>query len=364
MSGQERFVHKVIPTKPVGSASAGEPRFTPDRAGAPAISLKRLRKEFGDVVAVDDVDLDIADGEFFSMLGPVRVRQDHGAAADRRLRAPTAGTVELDGEDVTGTPPFDRDVNTVFQDYALFPHMCVLDNVAYGLRVSGSARPSAGRRAEEALATRPARAATASRRPRQLSGGQRQRVALARALVVRPKVLLLDEPLGALDLKLREQMQVELKELQRELGITFVFVTHDQEEALTHERPDRGVQRGPDRAGRHARARSTSSPATPFVAGFVGTSNLFDGRRSPGSCSAEPARSASGPRRSAAPPATPTPAPRRRSPRRHRHRGRLPRHGDPLPRRPRRRRPLIVLATEPADRAGPTPRRRGASGSG
>ena len=198
----------------------------------PAIRLRGLTKEFGSVTAVDHVDLEIAAGEFFSMLGP----SGSGKTTVLRLIAgferPTAGTIELFGQDVTARAPFDRDVNTVFQDYALFPHMSVLDNVAYGLRVRGVGRRERRERAERALAA--VRLDNmADRKPSQLSGGQRQRVALARATVVQPKVLLLDEPLGALDLKLREQMQVELKQIQRDLGITFIFVTHDQEEALT-----------------------------------------------------------------------------------------------------------------------------------
>src|SRR6188508_288229 len=198
----------------------------------PAIRLSGLTKEFGAVTAVDHVDLEIAAGEFFSMLGP----SGSGKTTVLRLIAgferPTSGTVELFGQDVTTKAPFDRDVNTVFQDYALFPHMSVVDNVAYGLRVRGVGQRERRERAAEALAT-VALAGTEKRSPTQLSGGQRQRVALARALVVDPQVLLLDEPLGALDLKLREQMQVELKQIQRRVGITFIFVTHDQEEALT-----------------------------------------------------------------------------------------------------------------------------------
>ncbi|HEU4756586.1 MAG TPA: ATP-binding cassette domain-containing protein, partial [Agromyces sp.] len=198
----------------------------------PAIRLTGLTKEFGAVTAVDHVDLEIAAGEFFSMLGP----SGSGKTTVLRLIAgfeqPTDGTIELFGDDVTKRAPFDRDVNTVFQDYALFPHMSVLENVAYGLRVRGIGRRERQERARRALASVRLEQ-MADRRPAQLSGGQRQRVALARATVVQPKVLLLDEPLGALDLKLREQMQVELKQIQRELGITFIFVTHDQEEALT-----------------------------------------------------------------------------------------------------------------------------------
>ena len=178
------------------------------------------------------VDLDIADGEFFSMLGPSGSGKTTMLRMIAGFELPTAGTVLLKGRDVTRLPPFDRDVNTVFQDYALFPHMSVAQNIAYGLRVRRVAKEERNRRVDEALAS--VRLGDfGSRRPHQLSGGQRQRVALARALVNRPAVLLLDEPLGALDLKLREEMQVELKAIQQQVGITFIFVTHDQEEALT-----------------------------------------------------------------------------------------------------------------------------------
>jgi putative spermidine/putrescine transport system ATP-binding protein len=241
----------------------------------PAVSLRGLRKSFGAVEAVAGVDLDIADGEFFSMLGPSGSGKTTVLRMIAGFEPPTAGSVLLGGRDVTRLAPFERDVNTVFQDYALFPHMTVRQNVEYGLRVRRVGRAERRARATEAL--RGVRLdGLADRRPAALSGGQRQRVALARALVVRPKVLLLDEPLGALDLKLREQMQVELKALQREVGITFVFVTHDQEEALTMS--DRvAVFENGRIAQVGTPAEVYERPATPFVAGFVGTSNLLSG---------------------------------------------------------------------------------------
>ncbi|CNG56589.1 ABC-type spermidine/putrescine transport system%2C ATPase component [Mycobacterium tuberculosis] len=240
-----------------------------------AVRIRDLRKTFGAVEAVAGVDLDIGDGEFFSMLGP----SGSGKTTVLRLIAgferPTSGTVELGGRDVTGLPPFDRDVNTVFQDYALFPHMDVLRNVEYGLRVRRVPRAKRRERALEAL--HGVRLdGMAARRPGELSGGQRQRVALARALVNEPRVLLLDEPLGALDLKLREEMQVELKTLQRRAGITFVFVTHDQEEALTLS--DRVAVLNAGRVEQVGTpAEVYERPATEFVAGFVGTSNRIGG---------------------------------------------------------------------------------------
>jgi putative spermidine/putrescine transport system ATP-binding protein len=201
-------------------------------AAVASVSLRGVTKTFGDVVAVAGVDLDIAPGEFFSMLGPSGSGKTTMLRMIAGFELPSSGTVLLKGRDVTRLPPFDRDVNTVFQDYALFPHMSVAQNIAYGLRVRRVPKPERNRRVDEALASVRLEE-FGTRRPHQLSGGQRQRVALARALVNRPAVLLLDEPLGALDLKLREEMQVELKAIQQQVGITFIFVTHDQQEALT-----------------------------------------------------------------------------------------------------------------------------------
>jgi putative spermidine/putrescine transport system ATP-binding protein len=240
----------------------------------PDIRLRGLVKRYGDVAAVDGIDLDVERGEFFTLLGP----SGSGKTTTLRLIAgferPDAGTVELAGTDVSHQPPFARDVNTVFQDYALFPHMSVADNVAYGLRVRKIPKPERRRRTAEALemVRLPDHG---GRRPAQLSGGQRQRVALARAIVNRPQVLLLDEPLGALDLKLRQEMQVELKGIQQEVGITFVYVTHDQEEALTMSdrlavfNDGRIVQVG-------APAEVYERPGSEFVAGFVGVSNVLE----------------------------------------------------------------------------------------
>src|SRR3954468_9350636 len=262
--------------------SISEPETQASNVDPPApadIGLTRLLNSFGDVVAVDGLDLEIAAGEFFTMLGP----SGSGKTTTLRLIAgferPDEGRVELGGVDVSGRPPYQRDVNTVFQDYALFPHMSVADNVAYGLRVRKVAKSERADRAAEAL--RMVRLdGYGDRRPMQLSGGQRQRVALARAIVNRPRVLLLDEPLGALDLKLRQQMQLELKQIQDRVGITFVYVTHDQDEALAMS--DRIAVFNEGRVEQVAPpAELYERPATEFVAGFVGTSNTveLDGRR-------------------------------------------------------------------------------------
>ena len=240
---------------------------------ASAVLFDNVSKHFAEVVAVDGVDLTIEDGEFFSMLGP----SGSGKTTCLRMIAgfvrPTSGLLLLGGTDVSGLPPYDRDVNTVFQDYALFPHMTVAENVGYGLMVKKVGQAERRNRVDEALALVHLETLV-NRKPANLSGGQRQRVALARALVNRPSVLLLDEPLGALDLKLRQEMQIELKSLQREVGITFIYVTHDQEEALTMS----------DRLAvfNHGRVEQIGTPAevyesprNAFVAGFVGVSNVI-----------------------------------------------------------------------------------------
>jgi putative spermidine/putrescine transport system ATP-binding protein len=249
------------------------------RNGDPAVRLIGARKTYGDVVAVDGIDLEIAEDEFFTMLGP----SGSGKTTCLRLIAgferPDGGRVELAGRDVSGLPPHERDVNTVFQDYALFPHMSVGDNVAYGLKVKKVGGDERRGRVAEALAMVRLEGYE-DRRPAQLSGGQRQRVALARALVNRPSVLLLDEPLGALDLKLRQQMQNELRTLQQEVHITFVYVTHDQEEALTMS--DRLAVFNDGRIEQvGAPAEVYEHPVNEFVAGFVGVSNIVerDGER-------------------------------------------------------------------------------------
>ncbi len=246
---------------------------------APDVRLLGVRKTYGDVVAVEHVDLEIDTGEFFTLLGP----SGSGKTTTLRLIAgferPDSGRIELSGVDVTGRAPYERDVNTVFQDYALFPHMTVAENVGYGLRVKGVPRAERKRRVAEALEL-VRLPNVGERKPVQLSGGQRQRIALARSLVNRPRVLLLDEPLGALDLKLRQEMQIELKRIQQDVGLTFVYVTHDQEEALTMS--DRLAVFSEGRIEQLGRPEEVyEHPSTEFVAGFVGISNVLErgGRR-------------------------------------------------------------------------------------
>ncbi|MDW3217425.1 MAG: ABC transporter ATP-binding protein [Acidimicrobiales bacterium] len=242
---------------------------------AAAVALGGITKRFDDVVAVDDVRLDIADGEFFALLGPSGCGKTTTLRMIAGLEFPTEGSLRIFGDEVGTLPPNKRPVNTVFQSYALFPHMNVLQNVAFGLKMQKVAKAEAANRAEEAIRL-VHMDGMEQRRPDQLSGGQQQRVALARALVNSPKVLLLDEPLGALDLKLRQEMQRELKTLQREVGITFVFVTHDQEEALTMS--DRiGVMNEGKLLQVGSPEEIYERPANRFVADFIGQTNLLDG---------------------------------------------------------------------------------------
>ncbi|MBH0052945.1 ABC transporter ATP-binding protein [Salinibacterium sp. SWN139] len=255
-------------------ASAQQAPSTTDAAPAPGtVSLAGVSKTFGDFTAVEALDLDVKPGEFLSMLGP----SGSGKTTVLRMIAGfenvTSGSIHLSGTDVTAVPPHARQVNTVFQDYALFPHFTIAENVGYGLRVAGVSR--AERATQVGAALEQVRlSAVADRLPHQLSGGQRQRIALARALILRPQVLLLDEPLGALDKQLREEMQIELKQIQREVGITFIFVTHDQEEALTLS--DRVAVFNNGRVEQVGTAREVYEfPATEFVAKFLGLSNLI-----------------------------------------------------------------------------------------
>jgi spermidine/putrescine transport system ATP-binding protein len=253
---------------------------TSDEDGLAAIELVGVEKEFAtgghDVRAVEHVDLRIAEGEFFSLLGPSGCGKTTTLRMIAGFEEPTSGQILLHGRDMVGVPPFRRDVNMVFQQYALFPHMDVFENVAFGLRRKKVDKGEIKRRVAEALALVELEGRE-TRKPRQLSGGQQQRVALARALVNRPRALLLDEPLGALDLKLRQAMQLELKRIQREVGITFVYVTHDQEEALTMS--DRLVVMNAGRIEQLGSPRELyEHPATRFVANFIGTSNILTGR--------------------------------------------------------------------------------------
>jgi putative spermidine/putrescine transport system ATP-binding protein len=243
------------------------------------VRLLGVRKTYGDVVAVDHVDLEIEQGEFFTLLGPSGSGKTTTLRVIAGFERPDEGRIELSGVDVTDRAPYERDVNTVFQDYALFPHMTVAENVGYGLRVKGVPRAERKQRVDSALEM-VRLPNVGARKPIQLSGGQRQRIALARSLVNHPRVLLLDEPLGALDLKLRQDMQIELKRIQQEVSLTFVYVTHDQEEALTmSDRLAVFNEGGIEQIGTPAEVYE--HPATEFVAGFVGVSNMLvrDGRR-------------------------------------------------------------------------------------
>ncbi len=243
-----------------------------------AIEFHEVSRYFGDIKAVDRVSVEIEQGEFFTLLGPSGSGKTTCLRMIAGFEQPTAGTIKIYGKDVTNLPPYEREVNTVFQDYALFPHMSVGQNIGYGLMIRKIPKTERARRVAEILEL-VRLPGLESRKPSELSGGQRQRVALARALILRPKVLLLDEPLGALDLKLRQEMQLELKAIQHEVGITFVFVTHDQEEALTMSDRiavfDMGrIEQVGTPSGLYER------PATAFVANFVGTSNLVEGAAS------------------------------------------------------------------------------------
>jgi putative spermidine/putrescine transport system ATP-binding protein len=243
-------------------------------AGQVLVSIRALKRSFGDVRAVDGVDLDVREGEFLTLLGPSGSGKTTVLRMIAGFEKPDSGSITLAGKDVSQLPPYERDVNTVFQDYALFPHMDVLTNIEYGLRVKGVSKEE--RRAQALVALKQIRLeGYEDRKPAQLSGGQRQRVALARALVNKPTVLLLDEPLGALDLKLREQMQIELKALQREVGITFIFVTHDQEEALSMS--DRIAIFNHGKIEQLGTPREIyDNPKSAFVSEFVGQTNRIE----------------------------------------------------------------------------------------
>jgi spermidine/putrescine transport system ATP-binding protein len=261
------------------------PPADPASNGNPSVELRDVTKRFGDFTAVDDLSLAIGEGEFFTLLGPSGCGKTTTLRMVAGFEETTEGQVLIDGADVVGLPPYKRPTNTVFQSYALFPHLSVTENVSFGLKRKGVDKAEVGRRVEEEL-ERVGLAREANRRPAQLSGGQQQRVALARALVNLPKVLLLDEPLGALDLKLRKGLQVQLKRIQREVGITFIYVTHDQEEALTMS----------DRIAvmNHGKIEQVDDPelvyekpSTTFVAGFIGVSNLMPGQVKKGGASGE-----------------------------------------------------------------------------
>lgn len=252
--------------------------LTDDGNGIPAVDLEHVTKNFADFTAVDDLTLSIGENRFFALLGPSGCGKTTTLRMIGGFEEPTAGVIRLHGEDVTGRKPYRRPVNTVFQSYALFPHMTVAENVAFGLRRHKVDDQEISRRVDEILELVQL-SGRGNRRPRQLSGGQQQRVALARALINHPRVLLLDEPLGALDLKLRKEMQIELKRIQQEVGVTFIHVTHDQEEAMTMADTIAVMHQGRiERLGEPAEIYD--DPRTPFVAGFLGASNLMEGRLS------------------------------------------------------------------------------------
>ena len=269
-----RQLHQSQTTRGESTSSPSTAPDPADQTAAPDVRLTGLTKRYGDFTAVDAIDLEIRQGEFFTMLGPSGSGKTTTLKMIAGFEQPDEGTVELGGQDVSGLAPYARDVNTVFQDYALFPHMTVADNIEYGLLIAKVPKSERGPRRDEAL--RMVRLeGHGKRKPSELSGGQRQRVALARAIVNRPRVLLLDEPLGALDLKLREQMQVELKQIQGEVGITFIYVTHDQDEALTMS--DRIAVFNEGRIEQLSSPRDLyEHPSNEFVAGFVGVSNAIE----------------------------------------------------------------------------------------
>jgi putative spermidine/putrescine transport system ATP-binding protein len=244
-------------------------------ATTPAVRFANVSRHFGGVRAVDGVSFEVYDGEFFSMLGPSGSGKTTCLRMIAGFEQPSAGSIQLHGREAAGVPPFDRDVNTVFQDYALFPHMTVAENIAYGPMLKRAPKAERERRASEMLEL-VRLPGYGPRKPAQLSGGKRQRVALARALINHPRVLLLDEPLGALDLKLRQEMQVELKAIQQRVGITFIYVTHDQEEALTMSDRLAVFSQGKiEQIG--TPVEIYECPRTAFVAGFVGVSNIVEG---------------------------------------------------------------------------------------
>jgi ABC-type Fe3+/spermidine/putrescine transport system ATPase subunit len=243
------------------------------KTAIPDVELVGVTKRFGAVAAVDDIDLEVRPGEFLSLLGPSGCGKTTTLRLIAGFERPDVGEVRIGGRDVSSVPPYKRDVNTVFQSYALFPHLSVQDNVAYGLKQRGLGKPERRKRAAEMLGL-VRLDGFGERKPRQLSGGQQQRVALARALVMHPRVLLLDEPLGALDLKVRKELQIELKRIQEEVGITFVYVTHDQEEALAMS--DRVVVMNAGRIEQIGAPREIyDRPATEWVAGFIGDTNFI-----------------------------------------------------------------------------------------